>query len=85
MKPKPLTDEQVEDIQKKLIDRFEAARGLPVKDVARLFGVSQPTVRRLIDSGELAHSRVANRVVVMQADAIQYLIDNRHGGQSQAS
>lgn len=83
-----LTPEIVALVDAALVDRFEANRVLPIKDVARLFGVSRRTVERLIADGALEHTRIGSgrgRIGVRQSAAIAYLQSHSHGGQANAS
>lgn len=50
----------------------EAKRYLTTGDVADLFGVSKPTVRRLIDSGELAATKIGTHRRVLPEVAHAY-------------
>lgn len=80
-----LTPEVVAMIDAALVDRYEANRLLNVKQVARLFTISERQVHRLIADGVLEHTRIGTRIGVRQAAAIAYLQANTHGGQATAA
>lgn len=53
-----------------------STRYLSVKEVAERWRVSQMTVRRLIEDGQLAHTRVGHSVRIEESEAERYIEHN---------
>jgi excisionase family DNA binding protein len=77
--PAALPPEVIEAIRASLADRYEQARVLKVEELARLWNVSDSTVRRRISAGEVPVVRIGSCLGVTQADAIAFIRQNTYG------
>jgi len=76
-KQKRLNESILEKAEKKipyrdLIEISKSKIYLEIKDCALLLNVSQSTINRLINRGELVHFRIMSRVLIRQVDLEEY-------------
>jgi excisionase family DNA binding protein len=75
-----LTPTVIDAIDQRLIDRYEALRILTIPEAARMLGVSDRQVYRLVDTGVLAETRVTSgRIGIAQAVVAAYIRDKTNG------
>jgi excisionase family DNA binding protein len=59
---------------------FDRTRWLTIADVAELLQVSERTVRRWLDAGDLAAHKLGRQWRISDKDLEQYLLSRRQGG-----